>query len=362
MNKWVKRILLAFAAMVLLLFLVNAMGILLDGINAGPPVDEAGQIARSVKELHERLPGWQKIAQMPLFADMGKLMMVDGSRQTVPLTAELLRQFYDVTDESLDRRAAQEGGTQEWWRIIAHSGTQEAYRCLAKGYSRSSAADGDSKWGQESVQILFVTAPAAELLAEADPEQYLNFAPEMTPIAKDALVFITHKDNPVESLSAAQIRQIYNGEISNWQAVGGADAAIAPQSRPEYTDSARDMNRIVMQGKPLYTGGLGGCPDSMAELIYQVESDREGSFGIGYTYAYYVSHLHKSANIKILNVNGVSPENENLRSGKYPFAIDYCAVIRKSEPKSSDARMLLDYLLSEEGQKIVEMAGYCPVK
>jgi phosphate transport system substrate-binding protein len=47
-----------------------------------------------------------------------------------------------------------------------------------------------------------------------------------TPIAQDGLAVIVHRDNPVASLSQAQVRAIYRGEIDNWSAVGGPDLPI----------------------------------------------------------------------------------------------------------------------------------------
>ncbi|MBP1592491.1 MAG: hypothetical protein ILP22_10655, partial [Oscillospiraceae bacterium] len=81
---------------------------------------------------------------------------------------------------------------------------------------------------------------------------------------------------------------------------------------------------------------------------------------IGYTYNYYINNLYKSPDIKVIAVDGITPENENLVNNKYPFASAYYAVIRADEPENSEYRKLRDYMLTDEGQEIIRLAGYCP--
>ncbi|MDR1692959.1 MAG: phosphate ABC transporter substrate-binding protein, partial [Oscillospiraceae bacterium] len=83
-----------------------------------------------------------------------------------------------------------------------------------------------------------------------------------------------------------------------------------------------------------------------------------GGGAIGYNVFYYVSRMKSDPNIKILSVDGVEPTNETIRSGEYPFVNDFYAAIRASEPQGSPARVLYDWLQGEEGQTLVEAAGY----
>ena len=62
----------------------------------------------------------------------------------------------------------------------------------------------------------------------------------------------------------------------------------------------------------------------------------------------------------MLKINGVTPENENLLNKSYPFTSAYYAVTRKGGDQKAEE--IKQYLLSDEGQEIVKLAGYCPVK
>src|SRR4030067_583488 len=49
---------------------------------------------------------------------------------------------------------------------------------------------------------------------------------QLTPVAWDALVVITHAENPGATISSEQLRKVYKGQITNWKELGGQDAPI----------------------------------------------------------------------------------------------------------------------------------------
>jgi len=162
-------------------------------------------------------------------------------------------------------------------------------------------------------------------------------------------------------LTVEQIQDIYAGKITNWNQVGGEDLEIRSYQREKNSGSQTAMEQMVMQGKKMLSAetvfvdmyfGMGALVEAVAEY-------GNGPASIGYTYYYYINNLYKNENIKVLDINGISPENANLISGAYPFATNYFAVMRSDEPEDSPARKLRDYLISPEGQDIIELAGYC---
>jgi phosphate transport system substrate-binding protein len=97
--------------------------------------------------------------------------------------------------------------------------------------------------------------------------------------------------------------------------------------------------------------------EGMGMLVDVVGEYENSQASIGYTYKYYIDTLYKNENIKVLKVNGVSPENENLKNKTYPFTTNYYGVIRK-EDEQNTAGNFLKWMLSSEGQKCIEQAGY----
>lgn len=206
--------------------------------------------------------------------------------------------------------------------------------------------------------IIFVTEPSEE---EHQIARNHSVTLDITPVALDGFVFITHKDNPIDSLTVSQIRKIYSGEITNWSEVGGNDEEIIPYQRESNSGSQTAMQQLVMKDTPLMVPKEGYTEiNGMGDLIEHIAEYENAQNSLGYTYYYYLSNLYRSDDIKVLAIDGVLPDNEHLQSGEYPFTTAYYAVIREGD--SGFPVMLRDYLISDEGQQIIELAGYCPVE
>jgi len=305
--------------------------------------------SQNINTLVQRGENWKKLVDMPLFDEERELFLIDGSTATVPITAELLRQYYGYTDEEIDQSP-----------YVAHSTTHTAYENLIHRRTRefSEEKNGLVEDGFP-VSILFATPPSDDELAYA--ESY-GVTLDCRPIALDGFVFITHKNNPVDSLTVEQIQKIYSGEIANWKDVGGDNRKIQAYQREAGSGSQTAMEQLVMRGKPMKRPIQAQVAEFMGDLVDFVAEYKNGPASIGYTFNYYINNLYKSPDIKVLRVEGITPEEENLIDENYPFTAAYYAVIRPDEPGDSKARALRDFLLSEQGQELVEMAGYCKAR
>ena len=162
----------------------------------------------------------------------------------------------------------------------------------------------------------------------------------------------------MDSLTEEQIRDIYTGRIENWKEVGGTNHWILAYQRPHGSGSQTAMEEMVMQGEePVAQSSY--ISEGMADLIQQVGNfDGEGH-AIGYSYLYYVDALYQSGSLKVLDVNGIAPTPENLRSGAYPYTVHYYAVYRKG---NETAERFANWLASDEGQRCVGQAGYVTLR
>jgi phosphate transport system substrate-binding protein len=82
---------------------------------------------------------------------------------------------------------------------------------------------------------------------------------------------------------------------------------------------------------------------------------------LGYSYKYYIDWLYTSPDIKILNVNGIMPSDENVRNNNYAFIAPYNAVIRSTDVDEVGGRFL-KWMLSDEGQACIAQAGYVSIR
>lgn len=252
---------------------------------------------------------------------------LDGSTATIPLISAVRSVLLGIPREN----------------DVKVSGTDNAYTQLIEG----------------NVDLLLVYAPAQSSLDYAKAQ---GVELELAPIGKDALVFLVNVKNPVKSLTPEQLVAIYSGETTNWKDVGGVDAGILAYQRQLVSGSQTMMNKLVMKGTPMadapaeyVIGEMGGLVDAVA--VYDGAEN-----AIGYNVYYYVSRMKLDGNIRLLEVGGVAPSTEAITSGAYPFVNDFYAVIRSDAPEDSPARLLFNWMLTEEGQQLVAHEGYATAK
>ena len=66
----------------------------------------------------------------------------------------------------------------------------------------------------------------------------------------------------------------------------------------------------------------------------------------------------KLASSKILNVDGIEPTNENIASGKYTLVNDFYVAIPKNLPEDAPARILYNWIISQQGKELLENENY----
>ena len=186
---------------------------------------------------------------------------------------------------------------------------------------------------------------------------------EMTPIGVDALVFICSLENPVTSLTIDQIKEIYRGNITGWNEVGGDDSDIIPYQRNRDSGSQTLFDKLIDLGDELMTPPENQIVGSMIGLLEAVADYDNSKDALGYTVYYYLTNMEteKLNTSKILDVDGVTPSNETIGSGEYPLTNDFYVVIRASAEENSPERILYNWICSDQGNQLVRQENY-PVR
>ncbi|MBO4327067.1 MAG: substrate-binding domain-containing protein [Clostridia bacterium] len=188
-----------------------------------------------------------------------------------------------------------------------------------------------------NVDLFFTAHPSAEQLEYANDK---GVELKLVPVGLEAFVFFVNRGNPVDGLSVSQIRSIYRGEIKNWKEVGGANKLINPLTRVEGSGSQTMMEKFM-------EGNMIKSRDPLAVF--------GGS--IGYSFRFYLSGMVADENVKMLSVNGVFPSAENIRNGTYPITASFYVVYR-ADDTAPNVERLVEWLLSPEGQTMIEACGY----
>ena len=153
---------------------------------------------------------------------------------------------------------------------------------------------------------------------------------------------------------------IYSGEVNYWNEVGGNNSRIIPYQRPINSGSQTGMLSLVMKDVPMRTPTSEEAIESMGGIIDIVADYDNNIDGIGYSYYYYANVMYHIPDIKFLAIDGVEPSYETIGNGTYPLMTAYYIVTRSDADEKTLA--FKDLLLSEEGMKVAEEAGYVPTQ
>jgi phosphate transport system substrate-binding protein len=289
----------------------------------------------------------------------GDLPRLDGATALYPLYSAFVRATYPAPEPNLDISEYQPYGDfrrddiEPDHFLVICSRTAGAFENLIDGYA----------------DIIFLMGVSDEQRARA-AERGLELV--MTPIGHEAFVFFVNSRNQVTDLSTDDIRRIYSGEVTNWQEVGGTTSAsgrnnaIRAYQRPDESGS-QTMLKQIMGDTPLAPALLDEIFDTMMGMYERVANYRNYRNSLGYSFLYYIRDMIGENKVKFLSVDGIAPTHENIASGAYPFANNFYAITVKSggdylnPERTENIDKLLEWILSPQGQYLVEVTGYVPI-
>jgi len=176
-------------------------------------------------------------------------------------------------------------------------------------------------------------------------------------ITKEAFVFLINKNNPVKSLTIEQIKDIYSGEITNWNQVGGDDEPVKAFQRN--SDSGSQMRMVKFMGdtklmdiEVTYFSGMGDIIESIAN--YDM-----GKYSIGYNMYTFTEKQYLNNDVVMLEVNGIQPNDKTILDDSYPIVIyNYMFYDKNNSLVKEYVEHLYQFLMHDEGQKLISDAGY----
>lgn len=159
-------------------------------------------------------------------------------------------------------------------------------------------------------------------------------------------------------MTLEQIKRIYAGQLTNWSEVGGSNDKIRAFQRPQDSGSQTALQRL-MGDTPIMEAPREDVATGMGGIIEQVSNYKNYKNAIGYTFRYYSNEMVRNEEIKLLQINGVAPTKETIRADTYPITSEFFIVT--TNKSTANTQQLIEWILSNEGQNLVEEAGYVPV-
>ncbi|MDD1708996.1 MAG: phosphate ABC transporter substrate-binding protein [Methanoregulaceae archaeon] len=176
----------------------------------------------------------------------------------------------------------------------------------------------------------------------------------ITTIGKDAVAIIVNPSNSITSLTTAQIKDIYAGNYTNWNQVGGPDMTIVVVGRDSASGTREYFTSSIM-GETKYVRTM--LEKNSNGAVKQTITQTPGA--IGYVGLGFIDNRVKAVKI---DTNGavVEPTVDNVLSGEYPLSRSLY-MITNGQPDGL-AKAYLAFILSSEGQSMLAQEGFVPVK
>lgn len=169
-------------------------------------------------------------------------------------------------------------------------------------------------------------------------------------IAYDGIAVIVNPKNAVSDLTTQQIKDIFEGNITNWKDVGGNDADIIVVSREAGSGTRGAFEELIKLTKRDENGNEISSlkPDALVQSgngdVQANISSKENAIG-------YMSEGYLNDSVKALKVDNIECSVENIKAGTYKLSRPLL-LLTKGEISES-AKAYIDFFLSDEGQNIV---------
>lgn len=187
-------------------------------------------------------------------------------------------------------------------------------------------------------------------------ESEIALGDKAVPVALDGLSVVVHGDVAIDNLTMNELASIFSGEITNWKDVGGNDEKIVLVVRDETSGTYGSFKEIVLDNQKKAPTKEAIVAKENGELAAKVASTPGA---VGYCGMAFASTV-KARGGSVLSIEGIDPTSKNVKNGTYPISRSLF-MVSKGEPGEVE-RSFIDFLLSKEGQAIVEENGFITIR
>jgi phosphate transport system substrate-binding protein len=189
---------------------------------------------------------------------------------------------------------------------------------------------------------------------EYEKANELGIKPYRVSVALDGIAVFLHEENPVKEFTLSQLKGIYTGAVTNWKEVGGPDARIILYGRENNSGTYAFFKEHVLEKEDYseYTQTLPGT----AAVVNAVSKDKNG---IGYGGIAWAKGVKFAAVKQDEKSPAIMPTVRAVSDGTYPISRELYWFF--NGPPEGELKKLVNWALSEEGQKIAEDVDYVPL-
>jgi hypothetical protein len=227
-------------------------------------------------------------------------------------------------------------------RLLADSSTSPLLQDLSQSYRPPGLLiTWDIQVGEVSTVLGWLkSAQAPYALVDYSPA--IDSALWATPVGQDGIAIIVHPGNPVANLTAAQLRQIFQGNVANWQSLGGASLPVTIVVQSEGTSAAALIQSMVLGDRRVTRGAR--LATTSQGVIDIVRAD-PGAIG-------YVSMGYLTSSVRAVSLDGIALTPETVSASQYPLRTPILFVGLRA-PENDAYRAFVVWAQSPDGQAVV---------
>lgn len=234
-----------------------------------------------------------------------------------------------------------EGGAE------AFNADQSEYQVIVTGGGTGvgikNIAEGNSEIGMASREV---TSDETSQFGDKFEENMVGY---------DGIVIAVSKqisEAGVTALTKDQVKEIYNGEINNWNDLGGPDEQILVVAREQGSGTRDTFNEDIMGDKKAETPGVNTVAGSNAEIRTALTGSDSAIGYLGFSYA-------EDGAVGVITLDGVTPTSETIKDGSYELAREL--YFYTYDEATAGAQSFIDFMLGSKGRDVATEYGFIPL-
>ena len=204
---------------------------------------------------------------------------------------------------------------------------------------------------------------------EYDLANSRGFQLKQVPVATSAIAFYVNPELDLPGLSLEQVEQIYSGRITNWQQLGGPDLPVVPISQDPDAQASTSFLLQGMAGSEKRFGQNVRVARDTTSAIRQV-ARTPGAIGygaqplvVGQSTVRPIGLAKRGSQDYVLPAKNGKINKQAVLDGSYPLIKRIFVILREDgEIDELAGRAYVNLLLSQEGQALIDRAGYLPIR
>jgi len=185
---------------------------------------------------------------------------------------------------------------------------------------------------------------------ELDKAVSAGIDPKANIVAMDGIALIVNASNPIAKISKKQVKDIYTGKTSTWSSLGGSEEKIVVVSRDSASGTFEAFGEMALDKAKVRPDAL---MEASNQAVASVVAKTPGAIG-------YVGLAYIGQGVKALELDGVMPSKETVLSKQYALSRPLF-MYTDGKPRGA-VKEYIDFILSPEGQKLVDEEGYVAIK